>query len=746
MNLKILFKTIAIVLLGLMVFSCGESDELGEPSTSKKYNVQGKVEKGPFISGSTITIQPMNAKLQALGELYSSTIQDNVGNFSFGSKLFNSPYAELTANGYFFNEVTGSLSQGTLNLRGLVDLSDETTVNVNILTHLKYQRVLTLVEQGESFSNANKQAQKELFTTFGLQRYSETDASRFSIIGGNDEAAALIAISSLLIINRSEAELTEYLAKLCKDFGENGIFSEAIKKQIQSDRKDLFNHLSSIKNNIIDRYEDLGLSVEVKELVSFLDWDDDGIAGNEILKEGQEVILETSQLDVPNNGGSYTIKIISPIPICLEPIVDLYPEDINEITYPSDTLYATTSNSSISLEKKLVGDVLTVKISPLNSRFSKSTSIYIYDYLGDIHGVVDVSQEGNKEVSIPLLGASGLRAVNSMALSLAEAFSELNLIERYYHSNKNANKVEQYIYPDRSYDSWRNFYATNRVSLYIKNSDAQQWYVYQDMCNVFTALLYYNMVCFWGGVPYVTDNDWSIDSLRIPKTDETSILNDLGKMLKSVIEGKYLDEKKNESLKDINDYFFVSKDVARILLANIYMYQHNYAKAEILLEKVIDNGYYELDDSNYSKEETINNIWNNGSGKEVIFAVRDDNMAQTGNSSQLKRLNLIPLMTYTDVILSYAECLHKNGKPNAKNYLNKVISAKGITVSSGDVLTGIKEARKQLLLYSVGNFSFMKRNGIAKDEYGVESYRLLLPIPSSEIRCNPALTQNPGYI
>ena len=283
------------------------------------------------------------------------------------------------------------------------------------------------------------------------------------------------------------------------------------------------------------------------------------------------------------------------------------------------------------------------------------------------------------------------------------------------------------------------------MNLFIKDGDAKLHSVYQDMCNVLGAMIYYNMVVFWGDVPYVTSNDWFAGS-AIPKTDETSILNDLGEILKSVIEGKYLDEKKNESLKSINDYFFVSKDVARILLANIYMYQNNYAKAEILLKKVVNNGYYELDDSNYSKEETINNIWNNGSGREVIFAVRDDNMAQTGNSSQLKRLNLIPLMTYTDVILSYAECLHKNGKPNAENYLNQVISAKGITVSSGDVLTGIKEARKQLLLYSVGNFSFMKRNGIAKDEYGVESYRLLLPIPSSEIRCNPALTQNPGYI
>ncbi len=724
-----------------------ENDETGETFTPKNYNVNGKVEKGPFVSGSTITIQPMNAKLQASGELYSSTIQDHAGNFSFGSKLFDSPYAELTANGYFFNEVTGNLSQGTLNLRGLVDLSDATTVNVNILTHLKYQRVLALVEKGEKFSNANKQAQKELFTAFGLQKYADTDASRFSIISGNEEASALIAVSSLLIVDRSEAELTEYLAKLCKEFGQSGTFTETTKSQIKRDREKLSKHLSSIRSNIISRYEDLGQSVEVKELASFLDWDDDGEAGNETLKEGQTVTLETTQLDVPNNGGTYTIKIASPIPVYLKPVVGLWNEPISSLTEENffTTLYADLSDSGILLDKSLEGDVLTIKVRPLNSRFAKSASIYIYDCVGNILGTVNISQEGNKDTSIPLLGTGGQGAVAGMAIVTAKAFSDLNLIEQYYHYNKDANTVAQYIYPNRSYDSWTNFYTSNRINLTIKNADAQRLNMYQDIFNVFSALSYYNMVVFWNGVPYITDYGWYANmNLAIARTDEATILNGLKTTLKSAIAGQYLEEKKNESLKDINGYFFVSKDVARILLADIYMYQGDYVNAESLLQKVIDNGFYELDASNYSKEETIDNLRNSKGGREIVFAVYNDESGHTRSSITIKKPNLIPLMTYTDVMLSYAECLYKNGKSDARNYLNKVVSAKGITVSN-DVFIGIKEARKQLMLYSVGNFAFMKRNGIAKDEYGVETYRLLLPIPSQELFNNHMMNQNPGY-
>ena len=62
------------------------------------YNVNGKVEKGPFVSGSTIDVQPMDANMQPLGSIYSSTISDNTGSFSFGSKEFETPFAQLKAN------------------------------------------------------------------------------------------------------------------------------------------------------------------------------------------------------------------------------------------------------------------------------------------------------------------------------------------------------------------------------------------------------------------------------------------------------------------------------------------------------------------------------------------------------------------------------------------------------------------------------------------------------------------------
>ena len=747
MNIKqciYLFATIAFSLS-----SCSDKNTMENDFEPKTYNVLGKVEKGPFVSGSTITIQPMDGNLQVLGSLYSATIQDDLGNFSFGSKLFEAPFAELTANGYFFNEVDGELSSGTLNLRALVDLSDETTVNVNLLTHLKYQRIQKLIAEGMKFREANKQAQKELFTAFGLQKYAEKDASTFSIAEGTDESAALIAISSLLLVNRSEAALTEYLAKLCREFGESGKFGNNTLQQISEDKKYLSNQLSSVRENIINRYESLGIDIEVKELNRFIDWDNDGIAGNETLQEGQEVKIETTELNVPNEGGVYTIGITSPIPVYLNPKTSST-QPGGEITEESvfTNIYDNIPDANISLEKSLKENILASEIEQLKSSNSKTTAISMYDGLSNVVGTIKSKQGGNNNIPMTKLGETGKQIIDSIASDIAKAFSYYNTIEQYYHYNKESNQklVSEYITPDNiSIENlWYYLYRANNIVVRFKDAEAKQLGVFQSYFNVFSALYYYYMVIAWGDVPYINHIPEMDDMMNIRRTPQNEILSELKSNLTKAIDN--LENKKNESLNnEINDYFFLSKDVARILLANIYMYQGEYPQAEKLLEEVINSGFYSLDDSNYNNSETITNLFKNGSSSETIFATCDKT-SRTRTNISIEIYSLVPIMTYTDVILSYAECLYKSGKiMEAESALNLITQAKSISVSGDNTVEKIKDVRLQLMLYTNTNFAFMKRNNFAKDVYGIEEYRQLLPIPQQEIIVNTSMIQNPGY-
>lgn len=760
----------------------GENDNVitENPITQEKYAVSGKVEKGPFVSGSTISIQPMSEKMRPLGTVYTSTIEDHLGNFSFGVNLYESPYADLAANGYFFNEVTGSLSQGTLYLRAIVDLSKSETVNVNIITHIKYQRVLNLIAQGKSYAEANAQAQEEVLAAFGLQKYAEKDASQYTIAEGTDESAVLIAISSLILIERTEAEVTEYLARLCREFGENGAFADDTKALMSEDREKVAEELTAIRENVQNRYHELGSEVEVHDLSHFFDWNDDGTAGNETLKEGESITLSTNRLEVPYSGGSYTVKIESPIPVYLEPLhwgggglEDLPSTDIiNPDVWLNDFYaYSEAKDEPIQVKKSINGNELYVEVSPLESYLEKTEKVMLYDCMGGVLDTLLIVQEANPNIAEPQflgLGKTGLAMMASMAVDMASAVSKFNLLEQYYQHNKISGLVGRYISPHDNTVSgaWSSYYKANTKLAQMRQYDEQSLNVYGKFFDVFSSMIYYYMVIGWGDVPYMLDYE-EISSLNRPsQTKHDEILADMAQRLTASLE--VLEEKKNESVNmtSMNDFFLVSKDVARILLSNIYMYQGKYAEAQALLKEVIEAGYYELDASKYSNPEifesnpdiTLGDEYFDGTtseeqltfdrnSKELIFVLNASNgngtRATRSESVEIFAPKIVPLITYTDVMLSYAECLYRGGNvAEAEEYLQKVVKAKGITVAN-DVLNGIKEARHQLLVCCNSNFAFYKRNGIAVEELGIEDYQQLLPIPQSEVY--NGLTQNPGY-
>jgi len=94
--------------------------------------INSLVQKGPFISGTTITIQELNAGFNPSGKSYSLMTNDDFGSFVLQSEI-TSEFVEIIATGYYFNEISGRISDGPLTLRAISSLKNDKTSNVNIL-------------------------------------------------------------------------------------------------------------------------------------------------------------------------------------------------------------------------------------------------------------------------------------------------------------------------------------------------------------------------------------------------------------------------------------------------------------------------------------------------------------------------------------------------------------------------------------------------------------------------------------
>lgn len=739
----ILKKAVVVVTIGMMAMlqSCSSNDDL-DGYTPTNFNVGGKVEKGPFVRGTAIQMQPLDADLDETGESFTSTITDNEGTFTFGSKLLKSPYVKLSASGYYFNEVTGELSKGTLALNAVANLQNAADVNLNILSYLKYQRVMDLVaKDGKSFKEANNQAQEEVLKTFGLEKYAKTDVNHFSITSGTDEAAALIAVSSLILYNRSEAQITEYLSQLSEEFAEDGNFSETTKLQIRKDMFSLESKLPQIAENIKKRYQEMGKEVAVKNLIYYFDWDGDGTAGNEIAPENHPVSLETNNINVPMEGGSYEVKVNTTVPVYLERPSFSEIENYPSVSVSGTEIYETGSGNEpcINYTKELNNNILKVVVKAASFRKEQAVSIPLYDGMGNEVACLNLTQQANPnaEIIVPRLGSVGISLVSDFMRSLSEAVTlEAGMNYRY---TKIINDPS-FVAPIRSSESnihncYINSYQALNMIARLYRADAMYRAVYSPYLNVYRDMCYYQMLIWWGGVVVVPNAGFEgyADSY-VPRTSESSILQMLEEELVEAI--RNLDEKKCVAFAtNANDALFVSKDVARILLAKVYMYQQKWAAASNLLQKVVDKSIYPIEKvpTKYTSE-----------NKDLILAL------MVGNESRASRVyvdgspeDVVPIMTTTDVKLLYAECeIHLGNNAKASKYISEVDNVNGISRTSVSV-EGIKQLRKSLKLQDY--FAFLKRNGLAIKELGLEKYQLLLPIPQNEINMNPNMTQNPGY-
>ena len=271
-KLKFLFfPTILALTLGLML-SCSAKDENSSSSgtsSNSSNTVSGYVQKGPFIQGTVITVWELDSNLVQTGQAFIGTIDDNTGTFNARGNVV-SPYVELSAVGYYFNEVSGSLSTAPLTLQALSELNDNSSVNVNLMTHLEKKRVEYLIDAGSTFTTAKSQAQTEIMKIFNIENVSLGSSETLNISKSGDGNAVLLAISAILQSDKTEAELTELLSTINTDIRTDGTLdSTTTKATLVTAMEYLKSPRGTIRSNIESRYSNLGISATIPAFESY---------------------------------------------------------------------------------------------------------------------------------------------------------------------------------------------------------------------------------------------------------------------------------------------------------------------------------------------------------------------------------------------------------------------------------------------------------------------------------------------
>jgi len=297
------------IILGLMIFCSKDNDLPGK----KNYAINGVAQKGPFIHGSQIDISELDDLLNQTGINFKTEIKNNLGEFELTEISLVSSKIELTADGYYFNEIEGLLSPSRLVLKSLSDLTDTSNTNINILTHITVDRIRALFNEGEDFKTAKEKAQNEILTLFYIDSIYVGSFNELDISNQEEKGAVLIAISSIFQGRNTVAELSKLLADFIEDFGIDGMIDNT------SVQAELINNAYlidpvTLRKNLEKHYSSLGLDLYApnfeKYLLTYIDSTDSestiemtypltGSYGENILAmENEQVIDENVEYSV----------------------------------------------------------------------------------------------------------------------------------------------------------------------------------------------------------------------------------------------------------------------------------------------------------------------------------------------------------------------------------------------------------------------------------------------------------------
>ncbi len=226
----------------------GTSEEAEGVVAISDKKIAGVSQKGPFVKGSDVTLKETskNGDFEPTGREFTTKTISGKGDFKFDGIDLESQYVLLSVEGRYKREHTGEVSSCPMRLDAVSNLEKRETVNINLLTHFEYKRVLNLVKEGKTFAEAKKQAAKEVLGAFGV-KIDVSSAEDLNIYNSSYGDRTLYNISRIIDeqpewnywhdwYNADDdidcSKLQAYVDGFADDFADDGVLADSIMQDL----------------------------------------------------------------------------------------------------------------------------------------------------------------------------------------------------------------------------------------------------------------------------------------------------------------------------------------------------------------------------------------------------------------------------------------------------------------------------------------------------------------------------------
>ncbi|WP_290729921.1 fibrobacter succinogenes major paralogous domain-containing protein [Fibrobacter sp. UBA3629] len=207
----------------------------------------------PFETLTAVSVLELDGEtLEETGRVYRGWSTGGLGGYEVHGVTLASQYAAVEISGNYRLAVSGSVTDIPVTLKALVDFSETSSVNVNLLTHLEYARVRSLVASGKSVADARQRAESEILDALGIEGSVENFGD-LDIAYSDDGSAILLAVDVIMQGDASDVQLLLRLKNFAGDIERKGKWNDSTVKTEMADwamQADLGGKLIAVRKNM----------------------------------------------------------------------------------------------------------------------------------------------------------------------------------------------------------------------------------------------------------------------------------------------------------------------------------------------------------------------------------------------------------------------------------------------------------------------------------------------------------------